>query len=87
MRSGLRVLVPRWPRLCLAPQALPGITLFEAIETMALTFRDELREYSIDGDGIRIGEMPLEQERLLGGRPTRKRAVDLPVPEIDAGDH
>lgn len=76
-----------WPRLCLASQALLGITLFGAIETMALTFRDELREYSIDGDGIRIGGMLLVQEGLLGGRPTRKRAVDPPVPEIDGGDH
>ncbi|MBC8119141.1 MAG: AAA family ATPase, partial [Burkholderiaceae bacterium] len=38
---------------------------------------DELREYTIDGDGIRIGEILPDQEGLLGGRPTKKRASDL----------
>ena len=33
---------------------------------------DELRAYSIDQDGIQVGEMLLDQEGLLGGRPTRK---------------
>jgi circadian clock protein KaiC len=33
---------------------------------------DQLRAYSIDRDGIHIGEMLPEQEGLLGGRPTRK---------------
>jgi circadian clock protein KaiC len=34
---------------------------------------DELREYSIGADGIRVGETLPDQEGLLGGRPTRKR--------------
>jgi circadian clock protein KaiC len=33
---------------------------------------NELREYSIDGSGLRIGAMLADQEGLLGGRPTRK---------------
>lgn len=33
---------------------------------------NELREYSIDESGIRIGDMLPDQEGLLGGRPTRK---------------
>jgi circadian clock protein KaiC len=38
---------------------------------------DELRAYSIDQDGLHIGEMLPDQEGLLGGRPTRKeRAGD-----------
>lgn len=37
---------------------------------------DELREYSIDDSGIRLGTMLAEQEGLLGGRPaTRRRAA------------
>ena len=37
---------------------------------------DQLREYSIDANGIHIGRMLAEQEGLLGGRPaTRRRAV------------
>ena len=42
---------------------------------------DELREYTIEGDGIHIGTILPQQEGLLGGRPTRKKAADLP----DAG--
>ena len=34
---------------------------------------DELREYTIDKDGLHIGAMLAEQEGLLGGRPTKKR--------------
>ena len=37
---------------------------------------DELREYTITADGLQIGEMLTEHEGLLGGRPTRKRALD-----------
>jgi len=38
---------------------------------------DQLRQFTIDNDGIHIGEMLLDQEGLLGGRPTRRRAADL----------
>ena len=42
---------------------------------------NELREYTIDDDGIQIGAMLPDQEGLLGGRPTRKRLDDrLPPP-------
>ena len=34
---------------------------------------DELREYSIDADGIHVGEPLPDQAGLLGGRP-KKRA-------------
>ena len=37
---------------------------------------DELHEYSIGDDGIHIGEILADQEGLLGGRPTKKRASD-----------
>jgi circadian clock protein KaiC len=35
---------------------------------------DELREYSIDADGLHVGQTLPDQEGLLGGRPTRKVA-------------
>ncbi|MBW3549594.1 MAG: AAA family ATPase [Proteobacteria bacterium] len=38
----------------------------------ASSHSDELRLFSIDDDGIRIGEALPAQEGLLGGRPTRK---------------
>ena len=42
---------------------------------------DELREYSVDDSGIRIGTLLADQEGLLGGRPaTRHRTV----PAIEA---
>lgn len=40
---------------------------------------NELRQYRIDADGIHVGEMLLDQEGLLGGRPTRKPLPELPV--------
>jgi circadian clock protein KaiC len=39
---------------------------------------DELRAYTIDKDGIRIGEMLPGEEGLLGGRPTRKTGLAAP---------
>lgn len=42
------------------------------VKVRASAHSDELREFSIDDDGIRIGDMLADQEGLLGGRPTRK---------------
>jgi circadian clock protein KaiC len=46
------------------------------VKVRASAHSDELREFSIDDAGIHIGEMLPDQEGLLGGRPTRKRAAD-----------
>lgn len=43
------------------------------VKVRASDHSDELREYTIDQNGIHIGEMLVEQEGLLGGRPTKKR--------------
>jgi circadian clock protein KaiC len=43
------------------------------VKVRASAHSDELREFSIDEDGIRIGEMLVDQEGLLGGRPTMKQ--------------
>ena len=45
------------------------------VKVRASFHSDELREYTIDGDGLHIGKMLIEQEGLLGGRPTKKRAT------------
>ncbi len=42
------------------------------VKVRASAHSDQLREFSIGADGIRIGEMLVDQEGLLGGRPTRK---------------
>jgi circadian clock protein KaiC len=48
------------------------------VKVRASAHSDELREFSIGEEGIRIGEMLPDQEGLLGGRPTGKRTADLP---------
>ncbi len=42
------------------------------VKVRASAHSDELREFHIDGDGIHIGSKLVDQEGLLGGRPTRK---------------
>ncbi len=41
---------------------------------------DELRAYTIDDNGIRIGEILSDEEGLLGGRPTRNAPVVSTTP-------
>ena len=48
------------------------LRVMAVVKLRASPHSNELREYSIDGGGIRIGGMLPEQEGLLGGRPTRK---------------
>lgn len=50
--------------------------MMAVVKVRASAHSDELREFSIDDDGIRIGEMLSDQEGLLGGRPTSKRDGD-----------
>jgi circadian clock protein KaiC len=40
---------------------------------------DELRAYTIEADGIRVGDMLPGEEGLLGGRPTRKTGLAAPT--------
>lgn len=56
------------------------------VKVRASKHSDELREFSIDDDGIRIGEMLADQEGLLGGRPTKKRTSVRPIPASGADD-
>ncbi|MBB6184962.1 ATPase domain-containing protein [Oleiagrimonas soli] len=58
------------------------------VKVRASAHSDELREFSIDDEGIHIGEMLSDQEGLLGGRPTRKQASSRSRTAIvaDGGD-
>ncbi|MBK1715505.1 ATPase domain-containing protein [Rubrivivax gelatinosus] len=49
------------------------------VKVRASAHSDQLREFSIDSDGIQIGRTIIDQEGLLGGRPTRKPAEQAPV--------
>jgi circadian clock protein KaiC len=57
------------------------------VKVRASAHSDQLREFSINADGIQIGHMLADQEGLLGGRPMRKPAAPLaPVPVNDLHD-
>lgn len=46
--------------------------LMAVVKVRGSAHSDELREYSIGQDGIKIGEMLADREGLLGGRPSKK---------------
>ena len=48
------------------------LRVLAVVKLRASRHSHELRLYSIDDDGIRVGDMLPDQEGLLGGRPTRK---------------
>jgi len=62
------------------------LRVMAVVKVRASAHSDELRLFSIDGDGIHIGAMLPDQEGLLGGRPTRKSASDLRSSAIGADD-
>jgi circadian clock protein KaiC len=56
------------------------------VKVRASAHSDQLREFSIDAEGIHIGKMLANHEGLLGGRPTRKpvaRSVGVAVTDPD----
>ena len=56
------------------------------VKVRASTHSNELREYTINDNGICIGEMLSDQEGLLGGRPTEKIAANIVVSENSEDD-
>lgn len=60
------------------------LRVMAVVKVRASGHSNELRLYSIDADGIRMGEMLPEQEGLLGGRPRRKRPHGLLASSSDA---
>jgi circadian clock protein KaiC len=51
--------------------------LLAVVKVRGSNHSHELREFTIDETGIQIGDTLPNEEGLLGGRPTRKRHVDL----------
>lgn len=58
--------------------------MLAVVKVRASAHSNELREFTIDADGLRIGDMLTDQEGLLGGRPTLKRPGDRSA--SDPGD-
>ena len=56
------------------------LRMLAVVKVRASNHSNELREYSIDGDGIRVGEMLTDLEGLLGGRPRRKGNAEASDP-------
>jgi circadian clock protein KaiC len=61
------------------------LRVMAVVKVRASAHSDELRLFSIDDNGIRVGERLSDQEGLLGGRPTRKANVDASRPAGGAG--
>ena len=60
--------------------------MMAVVKVRASAHSHELREFSIDASGLRIGAMLTDQEGLLGGRPTRKRDNAPPAAGTKASD-
>ncbi|NZA28161.1 AAA family ATPase [Luteimonas sp. SJ-92] len=54
------------------------LRMMAVVKVRASDHSNELREYSIDGDGLRIGDKLVRLEGLLGGRPRRPDASGGP---------
>jgi circadian clock protein KaiC len=50
------------------------LRVMAVVKVRASAHSNALREFTIDGEGIRVGEMLAGQEGLLGGRPTHRPA-------------
>ncbi|OIQ94076.1 circadian clock protein kinase KaiC [mine drainage metagenome] len=58
------------------------LRVMAVVKVRASAHSNALREFTIDSDGIRVGETLPDQEGLLGGRPTRKPASTPDSPRI-----
>ena len=55
------------------------LRVMAVVKVRASAHSDELRAFTIDADGIRVGDDADRQEGLLGGRPTRKSGLAAPT--------
>ena len=55
------------------------------VKVRASAHSDELREFHIEDDGIHIGSRLVDQEGLLGGRPTQKTVAGLTRSDPERG--
>ena len=53
------------------------LRVMAVVKVRAAAHSNELREFTIDNDGIRIGDMLGDFQGLLGGRPTRRDAQGM----------
>jgi circadian clock protein KaiC len=56
------------------------LRVMAVVKVRASDHSNELRAYKISADGIHVGERLVDQEGLLGGRPTHKRVAELLAP-------
>ncbi|MCY7313458.1 MAG: AAA family ATPase [Pseudoxanthomonas sp.] len=56
------------------------LRVMAVVKVRASNHSDDLRLYSIDDDGLRIGGRLRDHEGLLGGRPTRQDVLDAALP-------
>jgi circadian clock protein KaiC len=54
--------------------------MIAVVKVRASAHSNELRLFHIDDDGVHIGEMLVDHEGLLGGRPSRRRDPASPEP-------
>lgn len=62
------------------------LRMLAVVKVRASDHSNELREYSIDGNGIHIGGMLTDLEGSLGGRPRRRGDAGAPVSGVDVDD-
>jgi circadian clock protein KaiC len=62
------------------------LRVMAVVKLRANMHSNELRAYTIDSDGIQLGSMLVDQEGLLGGRPTLKRSVNRQPADDETSD-
>ena len=58
--------------------------MMAVVKVRASAHSNELRLFHIDADGIKLGNMLIDQEGLLGGRPTRRTPLEGSDPKREA---
>lgn len=61
------------------------LRVMAVVKVRASAHSNELRLYTIGADGIIVGGMVLEQEGILGGRPTQRRISAVALPADNGG--
>jgi circadian clock protein KaiC len=62
------------------------LRVMAVVKVRSSAHSDELRLFTIDDQGIHVGQRLTDQEGLLGGRPTRKSGADRHRPAAGADD-
>jgi circadian clock protein KaiC len=62
------------------------LRMMAVVKVRASDHSNELREYTINGDGIQVGRRLSDLEGLLGGRPRRKKKAEVDKANASVGD-